>query len=76
VDSFSGAPSSDTDSTSDGSNQSSSMEENIDTVNITRDRDSESDIDMSDDVISALHWENGMQLGQLHYKMCPSSTAL
>ncbi len=76
MDSFGGAPSSDSDSTSNSSNQSLSREKDIDTVNITRDSDNESDIDMSDDVISALHWENGSQLGQLHYKMRPSSTTL
>jgi hypothetical protein len=76
LDSFGGAPSSESDSDGESSNHSLSLEENNNAVHCTGDTDNEDISDIADNLCSTLHWENGMQLGDLHYKMHHCSTTV
>jgi hypothetical protein len=76
LDSFGGAPSSESDSDGESSNHSLSLEENNNAVHCTGDTDNEDISDIADNLCSTLRWENGMQLGDLHYKMHHCSTTV
>jgi hypothetical protein len=76
LDSFGGAPSSESDSDGGSSNNSSSLDESINAVYHTGNTDNEDGSDIAENSCSGLHWENGTHLGELHYKMHHCSTAV